>query len=101
MPGGMLTFQLYTADEGEQLAMFGTRRKGKGHDDNFFVKVFFSSQTYMQQRNVAKLGPDDAPDHVFVSIPSCNHGPNSSCPYSQFKKIAQAAMREECVVSTL
>ena len=114
MPGGMLTFQLYTADGDEKAAAAAVskRRKGKkgsgfrgkgaaaDKDDEFFVKVFFSSQTYTQQRNVAKLGPGDAPDHVFVSIPGCNHGPESSCPYSQFVSIAQDAIREECVVST-
>merc|ERR1740117_2619163 len=83
--GGMLRFELLRDSVG-----------------NPFVKIFFESQSYSQQRNASPLGGDDGavPDRVFVSIPRCAMGPEGSCPFDVFKEIAGLALDTRCVRTT-
>lgn len=80
MPGGMLVFELLEGAQGQ-----------------FFVKVFFMSASYDQQRYAEDMTPPFAPpDRVFTAIPGCAQGPEFSCPYANFKAIVQEVIRPEC-----
>ena len=91
MPGGMLLFELLR-DDGDN-----------GSDAaEWYVKVHFASQSYEQQRNATDLRnaarePARQPDQVFVVIPDCTSGPESSCPLADFRALCLGAMRKECV----
>jgi hypothetical protein len=49
-----------------------------------YLKLFYTSQSYSQQRNAEVLTDDNEPSRVFVSIPECSDGPAASCPIDKF-----------------
>lgn len=82
-PGGFLRFEL-------------CRQQGAGQ---WFVKVFFESMSMSQQRDVGRAldARDNRPDRVFVAVPGCTDGPESSCPLQRFKHIVFAMIEPNCV----
>jgi 4-phytase/acid phosphatase len=83
-PGGMLRFELL---------------RDEAH--NRFIKIYFESQSYTQQRKASPLGGDDLPDRSFIAIPRCASGPEGSCPFETFKAVAGEALDPKCVQTTL
>ena len=64
----------------------------------FFLKVFFSSQTYSQMRHAEDLlPPAKPPSRVYVTIPECSDGPEGSCPLEGFRALVLRSIRKECV----
>ena len=90
--GGMLQLELLSAPD--------TTAGGK----DYFVKAFFMSQSYDQQRNATALAGTPragagAPSasRVFAAMPDCQSGPELSCPFARFKALVLAAVEPACV----
>merc|ERR1719272_2352176 len=66
---------------------------------SYFVKVYFVSASYEQQRTAAELSPAHRPDRVFVTIPQCASGPEASCPLEGFRQLVLSSIKAECVTT--
>eukprot|EP01064_Diplonema_japonicum_P023117 TRINITY_DN33568_c0_g1_i1.p1 TRINITY_DN33568_c0_g1~~TRINITY_DN33568_c0_g1_i1.p1 ORF type:complete len:499 (+),score=80.79 TRINITY_DN33568_c0_g1_i1:50-1546(+) len=77
-PVGMLVFEVLK--EGEM----------------YYVKTYAEAQHPEQLRNLEELTPESPPDRVFVSIPECVHGPESSCPVKDFVAIIYETILDTC-----
>jgi hypothetical protein len=65
-----------------------------------FVKAYFESQSYTQQRTASPLVGDDVPDRSYIAIPRCASGPEGACPFDMFKEVAMQALDPKCVQTT-
>jgi hypothetical protein len=90
-PGGMLRFELARQAPAQQ--------GGGGELTEWFVRVYFESMSMEQQRDVEHaLRPGkNEPDRVFVAIPGCSMGPESSCPLGKLQEMILAAVEPSCV----
>eukprot|EP00941_MAST-03F_sp_MAST-3F-sp1_P006237 g6237.t1 len=79
-PGGFLMFELLSNEQSE-----------------FFVKAFFVTQSYEQQRNLIELTQESPASKVFAIIGTCANGPERSCPFTQFKKLVLQEANLDCV----
>ena len=89
--GGMIQLELLSAP-------------GTDGGKEYFVKAFFMSQSYDQQRNATALAGTPragagAPSasRVFAAMPDCQSGPELSCPFARFKALVLAAVEPACV----
>jgi len=126
-PGGFLTIELYSMSANASssspqvggteadAAEGGGGGGGGGGDDGsaggrrseppaataagkqYFVKIFFMSQSYDQQRHATPLTAADPASRAFALIPSCASGPELSCPFPDFKRLVLSVVRRECV----
>ena len=64
----------------------------------WYVKVHFQTQSMSQMRTAQVLNSSNPPDCAPAVMPTCNSGPDLSCPVAQFKAIVLAAIRSECLV---
>ncbi|KAK1945000.1 Periplasmic AppA protein [Phytophthora citrophthora] len=129
VPGSMLVFELHaTSAKDEQysprmsesrnlkLAETNTTRvsswhaDGVGFDDEsrFYVKLYFVTASPEQIRGGDELSPENPPDRVQVTIPSCseevdigNGATDVRCPFSTFKKLIGRTLKHGCVAETL
>ena len=85
-PGGFLTFELYSAPAA-----------GPPAPPRYFVKAFFMSQSYDQQREARPLSAAEPASRAFALIPRCAGGPELSCPFDDFKRLVLQTVRRECV----
>ena len=108
MPGGMLQFELLSRPAAAATPRAAGRRpferapSGGGArpaSASHFVKLYFVSASYAQQRSAAELTPGAGPDRVFVTIPQCASGPEASCPLEGFRQLVLNAIRAECVTT--
>ena len=110
MPGGMLQFELLSRPAAAAAAAAAPRAAGRRAFErapssggawpaaaSYFVKVYFVSASYEQQRTAAELTPAAGPDRVFVTIPQCATGPEASCPLEGFRQLVLSSIRAECV----
>jgi hypothetical protein len=67
--GGMLSIELYSAGTPGSIE---------------YLKFYYTSQSYTQQRGAQVLSEDNPPSRVFVTIPECCSGPGASCPIATF-----------------
>ena len=86
-PGGMIGFHLLQGDT-----------KEGDVDGAWYVKVHFQTQSMSQMRTAQVLNSSNPPDCAPAVMPTCNSGPDLSCPVAQFKAIVLAAIRSECLV---
>ncbi|CAI5740205.1 unnamed protein product [Hyaloperonospora brassicae] len=133
VPGSMLVFELHatpaktkddqpsrvvsesrkleSATATEEHASWRARGESGPHRDNdsrFYVKLYFVAASPAQIRNGDKLGPENPPDRVQVTIPSCSEemdiGDGTTdirCPFSTFKKLIGKTLKHACVADTL
>ena len=107
MPGGMLQFELLSRPAAAAAAPRAAGRRAFERAPSsggawpaaasYFVKVYFVSASYEQQRTAAELTPAAGPDRVFVTIPQCATGPEASCPLEGFRQLVLSSIRAECV----
>jgi hypothetical protein len=84
-PGGFLMFALYS----DAAAQPGA--------EHHYVKAFFVSQSYRQQREATRLSVADPASRVFAVMPTCASGPELSCPFHLFKKLVRNVVKLNCV----
>uniref|UniRef100_A0AAV1SZD6 Acid phosphatase n=1 Tax=Peronospora matthiolae TaxID=2874970 RepID=A0AAV1SZD6_9STRA len=77
-------------------------------DSRFYVKLYFVAASPQQIRNGDKLSPENPPDRVQVTIPSCSKEIDAGdgttdirCPFSTFKKLIGKTLNHACVADTL
>ncbi|KAF1794243.1 Histidine phosphatase superfamily [Phytophthora cactorum] len=112
VPGGMLVFELHatptkgnkqtspTTSEYRNLKSAGrvswdVEEAVDNEDTNrFYVKLYFVAASPEQIRNGDELSPENRPDRVQVTIPSCSEeidvgdgATDVRCPFSTFKKL--------------
>lgn len=132
VPGSMLVFELHAAtakDEQDaarmsksrslKLAGENTTRVSSWHvegaggvdsddESRFYVKLYFVAASPEQIRGGDDLSPENPPDRVQVTIPSCseevhigNGATEVRCPFSTFKKLIGKTLKHVCVAETL
>jgi len=106
MPGGMLQFELLSRTAAAPAPRAAGRRAFERAPSSggtwpaaasYFIKLYFVSASYTQQRTAAALTPAAGPDRVFVTIPQCASGPEASCPLEGFRQLVLSSIRAECV----
>jgi hypothetical protein len=107
MPGGMLQFELLSRPAPATAPRAAGRRAFERAPSSggawpetrkeYFVKLYFVSASYEQQRKAAELTPGDGPDRVFVTIPQCASGPEAACPLEGFRQLVLSSIKAECV----
>ncbi len=93
--GGMLQFGLYTytnATINGDMHQSNSRMGGQ-----YYVRAYFMSQSYEQQRTASVLGPDNPASRVFAVIPECSGGPAYSCPFDDFRRLVLDKIKDVCV----
>merc|ERR1712194_517364 len=88
-PGAMLVFGLYAASELKTNAAHTAA-------DQYFVKIYFMTQSMKQQRNLEELSDSNPASRVFAVIPGCAHGPELSCPFEDFKRLVLREVKRDC-----
>ena len=63
----------------------------------YYVKVFFNSQSYEQQRQARPLSSSEPAGRAFAMIGACASGPELSCPFDQFKALVLGVVVPQCV----
>ena len=86
-PGGFLMFVMYSDANAVRPLK----------EADYYVKAFFVSQSYKQQREATPLTAADPASKVFAVMPTCANGPELSCPFPEFKKLVRQEAKLECV----
>jgi len=63
-----------------------------------YVRLFETAMSYPDQRAGAVTGPDPV-SRVFVVIPGCSHGPESTCPLVDFKALVLREVDASCATT--
>ena len=63
-----------------------------------FVRLYETAMTYQHQRAGEVTGPDPV-SRVFVVIPGCSHGPESTCPLADFKALMLREVDADCATT--
>ena len=116
-PGGFISLELYSLDSAlssspdateseekrqkkeaaQEVRPAHTRVPSPEQQRQYFVKAFFTSQSYEQQRHATPLSAANPASRVFAVIPACASGPELSCPFDDFRRLVLSVVNTDCV----